>query len=842
MALRRLKEAKLYGRLHKCDFLKDRIDYLGFEVSAEGVHASPEKVKAIVEWPTPSSVKDVRSFLGLASYYRKFIRGFSELAKPLTNLTKKGIDWRWESAEETAFLQLKTAMATAPVLQLPDFDKPFVLTTDASNAAVGAILEQDLGQGLRPVAYASRKLNHAESRYSAYERELLGIVWAIAQWKHYFQGPHTLVVQTDHAPLRHLPNQASVNSRVWKWINILQGYDLELRHIPGKKNPADSLSRQHFADACKQRIEVKEEEKDLVSVLRIKPQATNDDIQNALSRIFAGKESKSDAVSIVNTDQAQDQNQRADTVDQSDGPEPTAHLSVLSSAVRLEPDLKERMKAALSTEYPYSEILQELESEREVTRGREKFHLRNGLLFRHLSGNVNDDEEFWRVVVPDDQNIKTTILTELHSVPYAGHPGFQRTLQKVKRHFYWKGMTGDVQAFVLSCPACQLEKAEHTLVRGQLQPIQLPDQKWKEVSLDFVTDLPETSTGDNAILNVIDRATRMVHCIPCKKSITGAQTARKYWQFVGKLHGVPGILYSDRGSVFTGQFWKQLWSVLGTQLRFSTAYHPQTQGVIEKMNQLVSQTLRCVIHQLGDVSEWKAHLPTVEFAINSLPNRSTGYSPFYLNYGYHPVVPSELIKGDEVVRNEAVSVFVQRLRNIWTVAQQNLEKSVQQQKKYYDKRRRDVHFAVGDLVLLSTANLRVKSVPAKLQRKFVGPFTVLEKIGSLAYKLQLPDTWKIHNVFHVSLLRPWNQSLFSAAQQQVVPELEEPKAVQYYETEKIVRWRWVGQGRRRTKEYLVLWRDQPVEEMSWVPEANFPDKDALQQDLDEDKPEEAPSR
>ena len=128
-----------------------------------------------------------------------------------------------------------------------------------------------MGQGLRPVAYASRKLNHAESRYSAYERELLGIVWAIAQWKHYFQGPHTLVVQTDHAPLRHLPNQASVNSRVWKWINILQGYDLELRHIPGKKNPADSLSGQHFADACKQRIEVKEEEKDLVSVLRIKP-------------------------------------------------------------------------------------------------------------------------------------------------------------------------------------------------------------------------------------------------------------------------------------------------------------------------------------------------------------------------------------------------------------------------------------------------------------------------------------------------------------------------------------------------------------------------------------------
>ena len=151
-------------------------------------------------------------------------------------------------------------------------------------------------------------------------------------------------------------------------------------------------------------------------------------------------------------------------------------------------------------------------------------------------------------------------------------------------------MTADAQTFVLSCPVCQVEKAEHTLVRGQLQPIQLPGHKWCEVSLDFVTELPEASGGDNAILNVIDRATRMVHCMPFKKTITAEQTARKYWQYVGKLHGVPCILYSDRESVFIRTFWREPWSVLGTQLRFSTAYHPQTQGVIETMNQLVSQT------------------------------------------------------------------------------------------------------------------------------------------------------------------------------------------------------------------------------------------------------------
>ena len=128
-------------------------------------------------------------------------------------------------------------------MRLPDFERQFVVTTDASDVAVGAILEQNFGQGLQPVAFASRKLNNTETRYSAYERELLGIVWALGQWRHYFGGPHPVVVRTDHSPLRHLPNQNSVNTRVWKWLAIMQGYNLDIQHIPGKVNPADHLSR-----------------------------------------------------------------------------------------------------------------------------------------------------------------------------------------------------------------------------------------------------------------------------------------------------------------------------------------------------------------------------------------------------------------------------------------------------------------------------------------------------------------------------------------------------------------------------------------------------------------------
>ena len=168
----------------------------------------------LIEWPKPKSVYDVQSFLGLASYYQRFVRGFSEMVHPLTQLTRAGVEWEWSTSQHQVFNRLKLALTTAPVLKLPDFERQFVATTDASNAPVGAILKHDFGNGLQPVAFANRKLNGAKMHYRTYEQELLAIVWVLAQWKHYQWGPHSVVIQADHALLRHLPNQASVNARV----------------------------------------------------------------------------------------------------------------------------------------------------------------------------------------------------------------------------------------------------------------------------------------------------------------------------------------------------------------------------------------------------------------------------------------------------------------------------------------------------------------------------------------------------------------------------------------------------------------------------------------------------
>jgi hypothetical protein len=238
-----LRQHKLYAKISKCTFGVTETEFLGHIVSDKGISTDPRKIQAVRDWPTPRTVTELRSFLGLANYYRRFVQGYSRIAGPLTSLTGKGCSWMWGEAQDAAFQTLKQALINAHILSPPDFTKPFTVRCDASDFAIGAVLAQGEGDSERVVAYESRKLAPAEINYLVHEKELLSVVHSLKLWRHYLQGSQFTVI-TDNWAVRHVQSQPQLTRRQARWMELLQEYDFVLEHRPGATNVVlDALSR-----------------------------------------------------------------------------------------------------------------------------------------------------------------------------------------------------------------------------------------------------------------------------------------------------------------------------------------------------------------------------------------------------------------------------------------------------------------------------------------------------------------------------------------------------------------------------------------------------------------------
>ena len=512
-------------------------------------------------------------------------------------------------------------------------------------------------------------------------------------------------------------------------------------------------------------------------------------------------------------------------------------LAIGHSSIEMDMETRVQWMQQLMQEDPYARILEQFSEDpecREIVRQQKKYRMKNGSLCVH-EDEQDTGQQYWRIIVPDNQEVKTNVLKEIHCVPYAGHPGYTRTLEIVKRHFYWSHMTPEVRSFVLDCPVCQVEKGSSQKPAGQLIPLEIPIRKWDHVVIDFVVGLP-VQGGFDTICTVVDKATKMCHFLPCSETISAKQVAKLYWENVGKLHGIPSVLISDRDVRFTSKFWKELWRILGTDIRMGSGFHPQSSGQVEIFNKLLEQTLRCTVHQLGEARNWVDLLPVVEFAVNNSPNRTTGYSAFYLNYGYHPLHPLQLLHSPGDSNVESVVQFTSRLRDDFAVALHQLTRAREQMIHQTSRQRRIVSFQEGEQVLLSTRNIRFRRCPTKLQRRYVGPFRIMKKISDVAYKLALPDGWRMHPVFHVSLLKAWRESAWSCpVDEEPVVDVElEPEET--YQIERILKWRRVKSGRRASREFLVEWRGYPLDEAQWVPERNFPYPDQMRAQIRQDRP------
>ena len=761
-ALQVLRENKLYAKPSKCEFFKTKMGFLGHVLTGEGVQADPRKVEAIKNWPAPKNVKHVRSFLGLANYYRRYVHGFANMAAALTELTKKNVAFVWSSKQVRAFDALKAALTSSPVLKNPEFGKPFTVTTDASEFAVGAVLSQHTPDGERPVAFLSQTLNETQRRWPTHDRELHAIVVALRRWRHYVDGTD-ITVLTDHNSLKYFMEQRELSKRQIRWLETLQEYGnaLSIKYLPGKANVvADALSRREDFELPTPSSEY------LSPVLRV----------------------QGIRVSPVH----------------------------LNAVVHFEPNqgwLAE-LKDALAADPLYRRIVAPSPGRRRSSLPSPsldfEYSVDDGLIYALLKGRK-------KLFVPF-KHLQAKVMAANHDHVTAGHLGMDKTTELVSRHYYWRGIAQTVQRYVKSCLLCQRMKASNQKPAGLLQPLPIPDSNWQHVSLDLIGPLPTTAKGLNCIVTVVDKLSKMAHFIATTTTVDAPGLAKLMVSNVFKLHGFPKALISDRDTRFTSAYWKSFIEALGIAPHMSTAFHPETDGQTERMNRTIEEMLRSYVN--GKHDNWDDYLPYLELAYNNSRQASHKSTPYFLNHGTHPFVP-----GAALNPATATAVDPENLAHVVSTAlaeaKQHLERARERQRFYANKSRRHVEFKVGDKVYLSTRNLKLPGPSRTLQELRIGPFTISKVVSPVNYKLALPDEMQIHATFHVKLLHPFIESPVEFGERVTVapPPIGYARGDGIYLVDYVFGRKWARIKGKSRPEWLyhVAWLGYSIEEATWEP-------------------------
>ncbi|PRQ29559.1 putative nucleotidyltransferase, Ribonuclease H [Rosa chinensis] len=638
--------------------MSNEVIFLGFVVSSKGMQADPEKVKAIADWAEPKNIHEVRSFHGLATFYRRFIAGFSSIMAPIINCIKKG-EFRWTTAAAKAFQEIKTRMINAPVMRLPDFTKPFEVTCDASGVGIGGVLSQEG----HPIAYFSEKLNEAKKKYSTYDKEFYAVVQSLRYWRHYLL-PQEFVLYSDHEALRYLNSQKRLNPRHAKWAEFIQEYTFVLKHKSGVENKvADALSR-----------------------------------RNSL-------------------------------------------LHIMSVEVAGFNNLKEEYLSCPDFGRIYSALLEKQSKSTE-------FVLQDGFLFKGT-----------KLCIPCT-SVRDFLILELHAGGIAGHFGRDKTIALVEDRFYWPSLKRDVAKVVERCRTCQLAKHKRQNT-GLYTPLPVPHTPWQDISMDFVLGLPKTTQRHDSIFVVVDRFSKMAHFLPCSKTFDASEVAKLFMDEVVRLHGLPKTIVSDRDVRFMSYFWKTLWHMLGTKLKFSSAYHPQTDGQTEVVNRSLGNLLRSLVGE--HIRSWDSILPIAEFAYNNSVNRTIGMSPFEAVYGHKLKAPIDLIPMTVSHRpSQSANEFASHIHELHAKINRRINRSNEQYKKAADVHRAFKEFSAGDFVMVRVRPERFsKGKAKKLQARSIGPFKVLQKVGTNAYVLELPPEMGISSTFNVEDLLPYREPMVS---------------------------------------------------------------------------------
>ncbi len=763
-----LKKHSLYLKAAKCDFNKDKIGFLGFVVRNGEVSMEEGKLQAVRDWPAPKTVKEVQKFLGFANFYRRFIYGFAGVTKSLTALTRKSRPWQWGEEESNAFDKLKTAFTSAPILKQFDEERVCFLETDASDFAIAGVLSQrfdghpgDTGfdGDIRPIGFYSCRLNPiGEVNYTVHDKELLAIIRCLKEWKHLLIGsPYPIVIITDHRNLEYFNKRRELSSRQARWAQFLADYNIEIRFRPGKEGgKPDSLSRRA-------------------------------DYQPTSDKKF------------------QEWNE-------------ANHTTLLSPTIFTE-GVKVR-RGVVPPEDEYRGFTGDTRSEDMERWGFDEKDIGGGMAVGKLPIGNDRSNYGWttrgtasfltykgKIVVPNNEFSKYTIVSARHDSILAGHVGRDKTLDLVWRDYHWPSARAYVYKYVATCEDCQRNKAMRHKPYGMLKPISVPSRPWKDISYDLIEGLPE-SQGFTDILVVVDRHTKMAHFILTDNRLTAERLARTLLDEIFMRYGLPDRIVSDRGSEFASKLWKEVLRRLSVARDLSTAFHPQTDGQTERINQTLEHFIRNYCNYQQD--NWSNLLSMAEFSYNNSRHSATGVSPFFALYGYNPRFE---VQGP-FANTESTSGT--SMANTWQshwkfIQEQQIE--AQKSTAYYYNRHRSSppDYKVGDMVWVDAKNIKTVRPSKKLDMKRIGPLKIVEKISSHAYRLKLPKGLYVHDVFSVELLEEFRHNDIAYRPTPPGPIVESPEE-DIFEVDEVVDSRMF----RGHLQYRLQWRGyNGLEKYTW---------------------------
>ncbi|KAJ8723813.1 hypothetical protein PYW07_007793 [Mythimna separata] len=695
----RLKEFNLTANKDKCVFFCSKVKYLGHYITPDGFQVDPDRIASIVEMAAPVNVKHLISFLQMCSWYRRFIPNFAKITEPLTRLMKKNAEWTWKDEQQKAFEELRKLLITAPVLMQADHTKPFIIKSDASNYAIGAVLVQGEGKNEHPVEYASRLLTPAERNYSTTEREALAVVWAVNKFRGFIEGTDVTVL-TDHQALKWLMTLKSPTGRLARWALQLQPYNLTIKYIKGRTNVvADTLSRPNCDPTMKQDCGV-------CSIVIDMPRKKSKEIRE---------------------EQLKDQ-----------------------EIVKIIKDLEGN---------------QHENGRYWSTKG---YLMNQGLLYRYKSDNDNENAQ---LVVPKHEWEK--VIAVYHNEASAGHYGVEKTVERIAKRYFWKGMRTQIENYIRNCIECQRYKPSNLKPAGLLQTTAL-NQRFEVISFDLFGPLPRTAKDETWIFIIEDLASRWVELFALKQA-TAEECTRVLLDEIILRYGAPRRFISDNGSQFVSNVMQQLTFCLGIDHGFTPVYHPETNPV-ERRNRDLKTQLAILVG--NDHTKWSEHLPSIRFAMNTAVCSSTGYTPAYLTFGRDlRTIDDTSHDLRQIVQNEnfipEITPKLLMMASTLKKAHEVQEMKEEKRKEYADKRRQPCpNYQPGDQVMVDKHALSksAQGFSAKLAPRRDGPYVIKNIHGPSSFQIADPATpHQSAGLYHSSALRPYQGATTDAPPEPVLP-------------------------------------------------------------------------